>query len=62
MPFFKSLKEEAKVPDLMGTFRTTTKPLVEYHQALMRGGDSPLTEAEREAIAGFVSSLNHCSY
>lgn len=62
MPFFKSLKADAKVPDVMGLFRNTTKPLVEYHQALMRGNDSPFSAAEREAMAGFVSSLNHCEY
>lgn len=62
MPFLPSLKEDANVPDLMGKFPKTTRPLVEYHQALLRGEDSPFTEAEREAMAGFVSSLNQCEY
>lgn len=36
-------------------------PLIEYHEALMRG-PSPLSEAERELIAAYVSGLNDCAY
>ena len=31
-------------------------------QVLLRGGDSPLSEAERELIATYVSSRNECRY
>ena len=62
MPYFRSLKPDAKVPDVMARFPNTTKPLVEYHEALLRGKDSPFTIAERETMAAFVSSLNHCGY
>jgi hypothetical protein len=62
MPYFSSLKSDAKVPDIMAAFPNTAKPLVEYHEALLRSEDSPFTVAERETMAAFVSSLNHCGY
>jgi uncharacterized peroxidase-related enzyme len=39
----------------------TGKPLYELAQVLLRG-DSPLTEAERELIAAYVSSRNQCGF
>lgn len=39
----------------------TGKPLYELAQVLLRG-PSPLTEAERELIAAFVSHLNDCMF
>jgi uncharacterized peroxidase-related enzyme len=39
----------------------TAKPMAELTQTLMRG-PSPLTMAEREMIAAFVSSRNRCHY
>jgi uncharacterized peroxidase-related enzyme len=40
----------------------TGKLLYEWAQALLRGGDSPLSEAERELIAAYVSSRNECTF
>jgi len=42
----------------------TGKPLYELAQTLLRAGspDSTLTDAERELIAAFVSSLNHTDF
>lgn len=37
------------------------RPLHEFAQRLMRG-PSPFTEQERELIAAYVSSLNHCEF
>ena len=62
MPFFSSLKSQAGVPDIMDRFPHTVKPLIEYHEALLRSEDSPFTIAERETMAAFVSGLNHCGY
>jgi hypothetical protein len=62
MPYFTSLKSNAKVPDVMARFPNTTRPLVEYHEALLRGEDSPFTTAQRETMAAYVSGLNHCGY
>ena len=39
----------------------TGKPLYDLAQVLLRG-DSPLTSAERELIAAYVSSRNHCGF
>jgi uncharacterized peroxidase-related enzyme len=39
----------------------TGKPLYELAQILLRG-ESPLTEAERELIAAYVSHLNNCMF
>ena len=39
----------------------TAFPLLDYHEALMRG-PSPLSIAERELIAAYVSGLNACDY
>ena len=62
MPFFPSLNDDARVPDVMVRFPATAKPLLEFHEALLRGEGSPFTPAEREAMAAYVSSLNHCMY
>jgi uncharacterized peroxidase-related enzyme len=40
----------------------TGKPLYELAQTLLRGGESTLTEAERELIAAYVSSRNQCGF
>lgn len=40
----------------------TGKPLYELAQTLLRGGDSPLSEAERELIAAYVSYRNECTF
>ncbi|MEO8147256.1 MAG: peroxidase-related enzyme [Bacteroidia bacterium] len=46
----------------LAMFRPETgKPLYDLAQVLLRG-ESPLTEAERELIAAYVSSLNNCMY
>jgi uncharacterized peroxidase-related enzyme len=39
----------------------TGKPLYDLAQVLLRG-ESPLTEAERELIAAYVSHRNHCVF
>src|SRR3954471_7914790 len=39
----------------------TGKPLYELAQVLLRG-ESPLSEAERELIAAYVSYLNDCAF
>lgn len=61
MSYLPSLPEDAKLLDVFRAFPGTAHPLIDYHEALMRG-DSPLTEAERELIAAYVSGLNACTY
>lgn len=61
MSYLKSLPKDAVLLNVFKAFPATAKPLLEYHQALMRG-PSPFSTAERELIAAFVSGLNSCSY
>lgn len=62
MPFLPSVDVEDKVPHVLAKFNTGTgRPLIEYHEALLRG-DSPFTVAEREMMAAYVSGVNACQY
>ncbi len=61
MPFLPSMSKNASLLDLFKTFPDTSKPLIEFHEVLLRG-PSPFTEAERELIAAYVSGINHCRY
>ena len=61
MTYLKTLSEDAVLLQVFKAFPATSKPLLEYHEALLRG-PSPLSVAERELIAGFVSSENACAY
>jgi AhpD family alkylhydroperoxidase len=49
---------------LLDVFRARPEacpPLIDYHQVLLRG-PSPLSVAERELIAAYVSGLNACGH
>jgi hypothetical protein len=56
MSYLRSLKPDAGLVQIFQAFPTITRPLLEYHEALLRG-DSPFRAAERELIAAFVSGL-----
>jgi uncharacterized peroxidase-related enzyme len=62
MPFLPSVNVEDKVPHVLAKFNTGTgRPLIEFHEALLRG-ESPFTVAEREMMAAYVSGVNACRY
>ena len=61
MPFLPSLAEDAHLIDVFKKFPGLYRPLVESHEILLRG-PSPLSVAERELIAAYVSGLNSCTY
>lgn len=61
MPLFPSLPETPHLADVFKAFPDHIKPLLLYHDALLRG-DSPLSVAERELIAAYVSGLNACDF
>lgn len=61
MPFFKSLPPDAGVRHILQMNKPVGRALIELHQALLRG-DSPLTPAQHELIAAYVSGLNECQY
>lgn len=58
---FPSLPEDPQLSDLFKRFPHAVAPLVDYHDRLLRDS-SPLTVAERELIAAFVSGLNACHF
>ncbi|MDE2133839.1 MAG: peroxidase-related enzyme [Alphaproteobacteria bacterium] len=61
MTFLKNLSDDASLLDVFRAYPATARPLIEYHEALMRG-ESPLSVGERELIAAYVSGLNACAY
>ena len=61
MRVFPSIEGEPELSTVFRRFPHTAPPLMEYHDRLMRD-PSPLTVAERELIAAYVSGLNVCTY
>ncbi|MEM9619880.1 MAG: peroxidase-related enzyme [Pseudomonadota bacterium] len=61
MSLFPSLPENPHLAEVYKAFPECVKPLLDYHDALLRG-ESPLSVAERELIAAFVSGLNACNF
>jgi uncharacterized peroxidase-related enzyme len=61
MAFFKSLPPDAGVRHILQLNKPVGRALIELHERLLRG-DSPLTPAQHEMIAAFVSGLNECQY
>jgi len=61
MALFPSLPDNASVADVFRAFPAQVSPLLDYHDVLLRG-DSPLSIAERELIAAFVSGRNACTF
>jgi uncharacterized peroxidase-related enzyme len=58
---FPSLPDKIEMGDIFRAFPKTVRPLLDYHDRLLRDY-SPLTVAERELIAAYVSGLNACTY
>jgi len=56
MSFLRSLKPEAGLLQVFQAFPEAARPLLNYHEVLMRG-ESPFSPAERELIAAYVSAL-----
>lgn len=61
MPYMESLPDDASQRDLFERYPEAARPLAEFTEVLMRG-PSPLSVAERELIAAFVSGVNECRY
>lgn len=61
MAIFPSLGSDATVPVILKLRPEAGVALMELHEAIMRSA-SPLTPAERELIAAYVSGLNRCQY
>jgi len=61
MAKFPTLGDNATVPDILKLSPEAGAPLMEVHEAIMRG-PSPLSPGQRELIAAYVSGLNDCRY
>lgn len=61
MPYLRSLPQNATLADLRGRYADLFEPMRPYAQRLMRG-PSPLSPAERELIAAYVSGINTCRF
>jgi uncharacterized peroxidase-related enzyme len=60
MSFLPSMPK-ASLLDVFKAYPELAAPIHEFAEALMRG-PSPFSEGERELIAAYVSSMNHCEY
>lgn len=58
---FPSLPDPPAMADVFKKFPHTIRPLVEYHDRLLRD-PSPLTVGQRELIAAYVSGVNACDF
>ena len=56
-----SLPDRPHLADVFKRFPATVRPLLDFHDILMRG-PSDLSVAERELIAAYVSGLNACQF
>ncbi|HYQ70247.1 carboxymuconolactone decarboxylase family protein [Actinophytocola sp.] len=61
MSYLSSLPDDAKLMDVFRLYPETSRPLLDFHEILMRG-PSPFSAAERELIAAYVSGVNACDY
>ena len=61
MTYLPSLPPGAVLLDVFRARPAIYRPLLDFHQALLRG-PSPLSVADRELIAAYVSGLNACGY
>src|SRR5919201_6679973 len=61
MTYLPSLPPGAVLLDVFRARPAIYRPLLDFHQALLRGA-SPLSVGERELIAAYVSGLNACGY
>ena len=61
MSLFPSLGEAPHLGAVFRAFPQAVQPLLEYHDVLLRG-EGPLTVAQRELIAVYVSGLNACTF
>lgn len=61
MAYLNLLPDNAVLMDVFRAFQETSRPLLDYHEVVMRG-PSPFSVGERELIAAYVSGVNGCGY
>ena len=63
MAFVKSVPvEQEAVGTVMGRYPDQAIPLTEMTEVIMRTGDAPFSNEERELIAAFASGTNSCTF
>ena len=63
MAFVDSVPEqEESVAAVMRRYPDQAIPMMQYSEAILRGGDCPLTSEQRELIGAYTSGLNNCTY
>jgi uncharacterized peroxidase-related enzyme len=61
MSYLRSVRPDAGLLQIFQAFPQAARPLLEYHEVLLRG-ESPFSAGQRELIAAYVSRLNDCNY
>lgn len=61
MSFLPSLPTRTNLSDVVKSFPKGWEAIFDFHDQVLRGR-SPLTIAERELIAAYVSTLNQCKF
>jgi uncharacterized peroxidase-related enzyme len=61
LSYLSSLPDDATLMDVFKLHPETSRPLLDYHEVVMRG-PSPFSVGERELIAAYVSGVNSCAY
>jgi uncharacterized peroxidase-related enzyme len=61
MPLLPSLPDPAHLTDLFARYPDNLRPLMEFHDGLLRG-EGALRVGQRELIAAYVSALNACRF
>jgi uncharacterized peroxidase-related enzyme len=61
LSYLNSFPDDAVLMDVFKRYPETSRPLLDYHEVVMRG-PSPFSVAERELIAAYVSGVNSCGY
>jgi len=61
MSYLQSMPDRTTLLEILKAYPDTARPLCVFHQMLLRG-ESPLSVAQRELIAAFVSGVNACEY
>jgi len=61
MCWLKTLPAKSGLHNIFQAFPQTARPLIGYHEALLRG-PSPFSTGERELIGAYASGLNACDF
>lgn len=61
-PTTPPLPDPPDLADVLRAYPYTVRPLLEYHDLLLRHDHSPFSIGQRELLAAYVSGLNQCGF